>query len=181
MGLGRTRRFGVRFTTVFMGSLTPVLGSARIGRDVTHAVMVVFRSQRRPVCHASRANSTFVLAAEPWFTREGPGPIETRKCAKPFGRGNLLGPRGPAAPRHAHSQGSRPVRVPEQIAKFLRGKKPNRYCDDCIAKELALGSGRNRHMANNTTLAFEQCPKEFLRLQGICDDCREDKQVIRAV
>ena len=73
------------------------------------------------------------------------------------------------------------MNVPEKIAGFLRGNKPKRYCDDCIARELALGSGRNRTMAHNTTLAFEQCPKEFLRHQGLCDECGEDRLVIRAV
>jgi hypothetical protein len=50
------------------------------------------------------------------------------------------------------------MNVPEKIARFLRGNRPKRYCDDCIAKELALGAGRNRTMAHNTTLAFAQCP-----------------------
>jgi hypothetical protein len=69
--------------------------------------------------------------------------------------------------------------VEAQIATFLKGHKPRPYCDDCIAKELKLGSDGNRHMARNATAAFAVC-KEFARVKSSCTKCGRTKLVTRA-
>jgi len=50
--------------------------------------------------------------------------------------------------------------VEERVAQFLQTFR-NSICDDCLGKKLHLGSGGNRHMARNATVALKSgksCP-----------------------
>ena len=69
--------------------------------------------------------------------------------------------------------------VEATVAAFIRSVKPQAMCDDCIAKNLRLGSGSNRVMARNATAGLGQT-KDFTRAKGACSKCGKQKLVIRA-
>jgi hypothetical protein len=69
--------------------------------------------------------------------------------------------------------------VEATVASFGRSVKPRALCDDCIAKNLRLGSGGNRVMARNATSGLGQT-KDFTRAKGVCSQCSKKKLVIQA-
>jgi len=66
---------------------------------------------------------------------------------------------------------------PEVIAGFLRAKKPEAYCDDCLYEELKLST---RQQAQVHTAAFA-VTSDFSRSRGTCARCHEEKYVTTAV
>ena len=69
------------------------------------------------------------------------------------------------------------MKVPERVAQFLKGKRPARYCDDCLADRLQL---ERRQQAQQATAALGAA-SSFLRESGTCSVCfKTAKLVIRA-
>ncbi len=70
---------------------------------------------------------------------------------------------------------------PEKIVAFLRGGKPGKFCDDCIAIRLKLP---RRQEVAIVTLTLTLC-REFQRGPGNCADKKhagtQERLVIRAL
>lgn len=69
--------------------------------------------------------------------------------------------------------------VEQGVAAFLRAN-PRAFCDDCLARLLRLGFGRNRTMARNATAALGEAA-DFQRHLGECSECGKRKKVIRTL
>jgi hypothetical protein len=72
----------------------------------------------------------------------------------------------------------------EKVANFLRGRKPNPFCDQCVADAVQLGSQSFGQEGNhyNPSIAQQNCTalsqtREFRRVPGVCSQCRERKKV----
>jgi hypothetical protein len=57
----------------------------------------------------------------------------------------------------------------EQIVAFLQNKRPERFCDDCIADELGL---RRRQRAERVTLPLG-LTSDYERSKGACSCLQE--------
>ena len=76
----------------------------------------------------------------------------------------------------------------EQVANFLRGRKPHAFCAQCLADALQLGSQAfgtrkdhyNPHIAHQVASALGQARRQFRRAEGLCYQCGEQRKVIRA-
>ena len=69
--------------------------------------------------------------------------------------------------------------IEEKITQFLKTFR-NSICDDCLGKNLQLGSGGNRHMARNATAALKTT-KDFSKQKGQCTVCDKTKLVTKSV
>jgi hypothetical protein len=85
------------------------------------------------------------------------------------------------------TMGKKKMANPDKVDEFLRGRKPNAFCDQCIADLLKLGNrmfGPNRdhynpHIAQQNANAFSR--REFHRAVGLCHNCgKSHKLVTRA-
>lgn len=65
----------------------------------------------------------------------------------------------------------------DRIGTFLAARRPELFCDDCIADMLGL---RHRREANRITGALGKT-HHFWRDVGACSACKQHKQVIRHV
>lgn len=68
--------------------------------------------------------------------------------------------------------------IADQVNKFLTDNRPNAYCDDCIAEKLSLS---RRQQAFRVTSALGTPGTSFVRADGICTSCREERKVIHRV
>jgi len=76
----------------------------------------------------------------------------------------------------------------EKVANFLKGKRPDPFCDQCVADAAQLGSRafgkRGEHY--NPSIAQQNCAalgqtQEFLRAKnGVCKQCGKRKTVTGA-
>ena len=66
--------------------------------------------------------------------------------------------------------------VPEKINDFLLARAKRAYCDGCIQERLGL-KWRQQVQLVTSTLAVTS---DFTRENGICCNCQEQKQVVRA-
>ena len=90
----------------------------------------------------------------------------------------MAAPRGPSAdmPLPAASEAS-PERNADRIGRFLAARRPELFCDDCMADKLGLN---HRREANRVTRALGKT-HHFWRDVGACSACEQHKQVIRHV
>ncbi len=73
--------------------------------------------------------------------------------------------------------------MPERVSTFLNAQRPNRFCDDCIAKSLEFG-GKQKVPKASIVLAAEASivlatMDSFHRALGICSMCGKEKTVIQ--
>jgi hypothetical protein len=64
--------------------------------------------------------------------------------------------------------------VAEQVNKFLTDNRPSAFCDDCIADKLQLS---RRQQAFRVTSALGTPGTSFVRQQGTCSSCGEERKV----
>jgi hypothetical protein len=72
----------------------------------------------------------------------------------------------------------------EKIANFLRGRKPQPFCDQCVADAVQLGSRAfgprsdhyNPHIAQQNGTALSQT-RQFRRTSGVCSQCGQQRKV----
>jgi hypothetical protein len=72
----------------------------------------------------------------------------------------------------------------EQIANFLRGRKPHPFCDQCVADAVRLGSQAfgqgsrhyNPHIAQQNGTALSQT-RQYRRVEGQCHQCGAHRKV----
>jgi hypothetical protein len=72
----------------------------------------------------------------------------------------------------------------EKMSNFLRGRKPHRFCDQCVADALQFGSRAfgprrvhyNRHIAQQNGTALSQT-RQFGRTSDVCYQCRGNRKV----
>ncbi len=67
--------------------------------------------------------------------------------------------------------------VPEKINDFLLARAKRAYCDGCIQERLGL-KWRQQVQLVTSTLAVTP---NFARENGLCCNCQERKQVVRAI
>ncbi len=65
--------------------------------------------------------------------------------------------------------------IPDRVNAFLTVRRPNRFCDDCIAKSLELGQRKDAQHATSTL----ETMGSFHRALGVCSMCGKEKKVIR--
>ena len=65
--------------------------------------------------------------------------------------------------------------VAERVNIFIKRVSPDTYCDGCITRELGLT--KPQHVAQ-ITAALGTC-RDFVREDGVCDFCAEERRVIR--
>ena len=76
------------------------------------------------------------------------------------------------------------IRNAEKVANLLRNRKPQRFCDQCIADLAQLGSRKfgssgnhyNRAIAQQVAQALAQS-RQFRRTDAICVQCRNSRKV----
>ena len=69
------------------------------------------------------------------------------------------------------------MNIAERVAGFLRERRGQPYCDDCLFRELRLS---RRQQANRVTMALG-VTSEFQRAPGPCSGCAEEKKVTSAI
>jgi len=69
------------------------------------------------------------------------------------------------------------VNIPEKVNDFLMARAKRPYCDGCIQERLGL-KWRQQVQLVTSTLAVTQ---NFVRENGVCCNCQEQKQVVRAI
>ncbi len=65
--------------------------------------------------------------------------------------------------------------IAERINSLIKAKSPDSYCDGCITHELGLT--RPQHVQQIT--AALGTTRDFVRQDGVCEFCGEEKKVIR--
>lgn len=65
--------------------------------------------------------------------------------------------------------------IAERINSFIAIKSPDTYCDGCITHELGLT--KSQHVQQIT--AALGTTRDFVREDGVCDFCGEERKVIR--
>ena len=68
------------------------------------------------------------------------------------------------------------MNIPEKVNDFLVARAKRPYCDGCIQERLGL-KWRQQVQLVTSTLAVTQ---NFTREHGVCCNCQEQKQVVRA-
>ncbi len=63
----------------------------------------------------------------------------------------------------------------ERVSAFLTVRRPNRFCDDCIAESLEFSGRENYQMATSALGTTDS----FHRGQGVCSMCGKEKMVIQ--
>jgi hypothetical protein len=66
--------------------------------------------------------------------------------------------------------------VAEKVAAFLRERKPNSYCDECIRNAFSL----KRHQQAQQVTSAGAAAGGFVREDGICAGCQKDRTVTRS-
>jgi hypothetical protein len=65
------------------------------------------------------------------------------------------------------------VTNPQKIKEFLNGRRPQAFCDQCIADQVQLGNLKGTHwnksIAQQNANAFSR--REFPRVVGRCHQC----------
>ena len=69
------------------------------------------------------------------------------------------------------------MNIPGKIHDFLMARAKRAYCDGCIQERLGL-KWRQQVQLVTSTLAVTQ---SFAREHGVCCNCQEQKQVVRAL
>lgn len=72
----------------------------------------------------------------------------------------------------------------EKMANFLRGRKPHRFCDQCVADAVRFGSRAfgstcnhyNPHIAQQNGAALSQT-RQFGRTSDVCHQCGSSRKV----
>jgi hypothetical protein len=64
--------------------------------------------------------------------------------------------------------------VPERVAQFLIGKKPNDFCDDCIATALKLARVQQAQQATSGLGSST----DYVRHPARCHACGREEMVI---
>lgn len=80
----------------------------------------------------------------------------------------------------APNQGARylsGMEVPERIHAYLTSRTPEPVCDDCISKGAGV-TPRNQVNPITRTLGLTT---DFMRVHGVCADCKSDKLVTRSL
>ncbi len=65
--------------------------------------------------------------------------------------------------------------IPDRVNAFLTVRRPNRFCDDCIAESLEFERRQDAQKATSTL----ETMGSFHRALGVCSMCGKEKKVIQ--
>ncbi len=65
--------------------------------------------------------------------------------------------------------------IPDRVNAFLTVRRPNRFCDNCIAESLELSWRQDAQKATSVLETMDS----FHRALGVCSMCGKEKMVIQ--